>query len=133
MSRLIQKSTFIARQRKAIDYSHKYIVTDIDVEREEANAAKKDSPEKLDWNARAETVIEGFDVVNDAHDRRILFEVNGMRIYRDEFNDEDSSDSQGEDKEPFLLIDYAFMYGNYDSNTLNDWLKFTAHRAQISS
>ena len=48
-----------------------------------------------------------------------------MRIYRDEFKDGESSDSQGEDTEPLLAIDYAFMYGDYfddDSNqatTLN--------------
>lgn len=35
-----------------------------------------------------------------------------MRLYRDEFKDESSSDSQGDDNEPLLPIDYAFIYGN---------------------
>ena len=58
-------------------------------------------------------MIEGFDPLNNEQDRRVLYEITGMSIYRDEFKDGYSSDSQGDDKEPLLPIDYAFMYANY--------------------
>ena len=54
-------------------------------------------------------VIDSLDFANNEQDRRILYEVLGMRIYRDEFLGEDSDDGG-----PLLPIDYAFMYGNYD-------------------
>ena len=61
-----------------------------------------------------EQVIEGFDLLNNEQDRRILYEVLGLRIYRDEFRDEESSDSLGEDTDPLTAFDLALMYGNYD-------------------
>ena len=36
-----------------------------------------------------------------------------MRIYREEFNDENSSNSEGADEDPLTELDYAFMYGDY--------------------
>ena len=61
-----------------------------------------------------EQVIEGFDLLNNEQDRRILYEVLGLRIYRDEFRDEESSDSLGEDTDPLTALDLALMYGDYD-------------------
>ena len=112
VSRLIHKANFLSRQRKAINYCHKYVITDLDVVKD-AIAAKKEQSKKEDQAVQAQILVEGFDVMKNEQDRRILYEVLGMRIYRDEFMDEDSSDSQGEDREPLLPIDYAFMYGNY--------------------
>lgn len=40
-----------------------------------------------------------------------------MRIYRDEFRDEESSDSMGDDTDPLTEFDYAFMYGNFDEDS----------------
>ena len=54
--------------------------------------------------------MEGFDPVNSKADRRILYEVTGMRLYRDEFRGEGSTDSDQDDTEEALPIDYAFMY-----------------------
>ena len=49
-------------------------------------------------------------------DRRLLFEVTGIRLYKDEFNDQDSSSSANSDeerdegyKQQLLDIDYAMM------------------------
>ena len=61
-----------------------------------------------------EQVIEGFDLLNNEQDRRILYEVLGLRIYRDEFKDDESSDSLGDDTDPLTEFDLALMYGNYD-------------------
>ena len=41
-----------------------------------------------------------------------------MRIYRDEFRDDESlDDSMGGDTDPLTEFDYAFMYGNFDEDT----------------
>ena len=58
----------------------------------------------------AEQLLEGFDPLNDPQDRRILFEVTGMRIYESEFHDEETSDSEGESREVAQPFDYAFMH-----------------------
>ena len=46
-------------------------------------------------------ILDGFDPENNEQDRRILYEVMGMRLYRDEFKDRSSSDS-GEDEDEGL-------------------------------
>ena len=52
----------------------------------------------------------------DPTDRRVLFEVTGIRLYKDEFKDQDSasSDDEGDQgsKQQLLDIDYAMM-GTY--------------------
>lgn len=58
----------------------------------------------------AEEVLEGFDPVNNWQDRRMLYEVTGMRLRSDEFQDDTSSDSGKDDEtEELEPIDYAFM------------------------
>ena len=55
-------------------------------------------------------MLEGFDPIENEIDRRLLFEVTGMRLRNNEFHGESSSDSQkDEDSEELLPIDYAFM------------------------
>ena len=64
-------------------------------------------------------MFEGFDPVNDPIDRRMLYEVTGIRLYKDEFNDHDSSSSANSDderdqgsKQQLLDIEYEMM-GTY--------------------
>ena len=83
VSRLIHKATFLPRQRAALDHSHKYVISNRDVAKEanrSLNSARKPS-------LKVEKIVEGFDPENCEQDRRILYEVLGMRIYRDEFRD----------------------------------------------
>ena len=60
--------------------------------------------------------MDGFDLLNNEQDRRILYEVLNMRIYRDEFHAEESSNSMGDDTDPLTELDLAIMYGNYDED-----------------
>ena len=100
VSRFIHKTTLLARQRQAINYSHKFVITDIDVARNKDTkncCLKKDiktsaSARLFDEN-RIAKVLDGFDPEKSEPDRRILYEVMGMRLDREEFRDEDSSDS----------------------------------------
>ena len=55
-------------------------------------------------------------------DRRVLYEVTGIRLYKDEFKDHDISSSENSDeerdeshKEQLLDIDYAMMASYHDS------------------
>ena len=55
-------------------------------------------------------ILSGFDLGNNEQDRRMLFEVTGMRIFRDEFLEMDSSDSEGdEEQEELLPSDFVMM------------------------
>ena len=42
--------------------------------------------------------MDGFDPGNDEWDRRMLFEVTGMRLFKEEFHDQDSSESLEDDE-----------------------------------
>ena len=53
--------------------------------------------------------------MNNQQDRRMLYEVTGMRLNDSEFKDESSSDSH-EDQEAILDIDYAFMERFYEED-----------------
>ena len=44
----------------------------------------------------AQKILDGFDPENDKMDRRILYEVTGLLLNKDEFFDDDSSDSDKE-------------------------------------
>ena len=58
---------------------------------------------------RIAKVLDGFDPQNSESDRRIIYETLGMRLDRNEFRDDDSSDSQGEDQKHLWHPDYAWI------------------------
>ena len=73
-------------------------------------ATKDDDYEKSNDQLVAK-VLDGFDPAGNMQDRRMLYEVTGMRLDREDFqNEAHSSDSEGaEQAEELLLIDYAMM------------------------
>ena len=106
ISRLLHKMNFLARQRRAVKYSHKYVITVNDTKR--ASKPSSDEESKADATKK---VLEGFDPLNNEMDRRMMFEVTGMRLRNNEFQDDSSSGSSNDDEaaEELLPIDYAFM------------------------
>ena len=57
-------------------------------------------------------MIEGFDPADNEGDRRILFEVTGMRLDQNEFLDAESTgsdSSQEQDASDIVPSDYTFM------------------------
>ena len=58
-----------------------------------------------------EKVLNGFDPASNDQDRRILFDVTGMRLDKDDFSGEVGSDSDDEiaESEKLLPIDFAMM------------------------
>ena len=70
--------------------------------------AKQTKPKEID--DAVTKILCGIDLENNEQDRRMLFEVTGMRIFRDEFVETDSSDSEGDEEQGELLpSDFAMM------------------------
>ena len=92
---MIHRINFLKRQRTALDYSHKYVITDHDVA--EALGGNQKEAEEPVAEKKIETVLSGFDPVSDLTDRRLLYEVTGIRLFKEEFNDRDSSSSASSD------------------------------------
>ena len=62
-----------------------------------------------DQDMEIEKILTGFDPRDDERDRRILYEVLGMRLYRDEFMDGSSSDEDDIDN-GLLEIEKSLNY-----------------------
>ena len=89
---------FLARQRRAINYGNKYVISDQQLEKSKGKKqseveAQDDANEKDELSK----VLIGFDPLNNAQDRLILYEVTGMRTNLDEFQDDASSTDSDED------------------------------------
>ena len=82
VTRLLQKTAYKARQRLAVTFGHKYVIRDSEVMRA---AMEKEQGKRPPTNAEIiDKVVTGFDPEGDAEDRRILYEVTGMRLNRGE-------------------------------------------------
>ena len=98
ITRLLHKINFLARQRRAVNFSHKYVISDRDLARgEPPEPDAVGATEPLEVAAK---VLDGFDPEASEKDRLILYEVSGLRLYLDEFQDSDSSDSDGDPPDP---------------------------------
>ena len=86
------------------------MLTDKDILKSESKPIEKENSGKEDPENFAKFVLDGFDPENIALDRRILYEVTGMRLNVDDYLDEESSasDNDGEEYET-TDFDYAFM------------------------
>ena len=65
ISRLLHKMNFLARQRRAVKYSHRYVITVKDIQ---LAAAEREKPKDLiddDPDIVATQVLEGFDPINN--------------------------------------------------------------------
>ena len=105
VTKLIHKAWFLKRQRRAINFGHKFTISDLDIENAETQASKrliqKESVNEdilsVDRDKILEQLLDGFDPVQNKADRRILFELTGLRLYDGEFKDcETSSDDDDE-------------------------------------
>ena len=104
------------RQRRTVDYSHRYTITSQDVHRAKVTAEdheKHAAPEIADVNE----VMDGFDPHNCVKDRRLLYEVTGKRMFASEFVDDESSgeDWYDEDMDDLACFHYVASPINQDS------------------
>ena len=56
---------FLARQRRAVKYSHKYVITLKDTKRVSDEGEKLEDSNEKDQNTDAIKVLEGFDPINN--------------------------------------------------------------------
>ena len=89
-TRILHKTRFLSRQLKAISFGHKYIISEKDVAKD--GESENGSNSVIDREALTSELLDGFDAKNNEWDRRILFEVTGIRVYPDEFRNGWSSD-----------------------------------------
>ena len=105
VTRLIHKTRFKARQRKAVSYFSKYVLSDKDID--SSGSERSDEEGKmadfLELSADTGMLFKGFDPENDAWDRRLLYEVTGMRLDEQDYRGDDTSSD--EDDESILLTE----------------------------
>ena len=83
ISKFLHKLHLLPRQRRAIDSSRHFVVTNEDID--------KEKPERYDKiNIMAD--VDGFDPLDNAADRRLLFEVAAIRLNGEDFKDETSQE-----------------------------------------
>ena len=90
ITRILYKASLLTRQRDAIRYGSKYVISDRDLQK--ADQAKPDQASKLSDTLAETKLLDGFDPLENNQDRRILYEVTGLRLFENEFRDFDSSD-----------------------------------------
>ena len=92
ITKIVHKVNFLTRQRIAINFAKRYVISDQDIKQEE-KLLNHDILEGKSAEEIAEYVLQDFDPDNQVVDRRIFYEITGMRIFADEFSDEDSDSS----------------------------------------
>ena len=89
---------FLSRQRKAVGHSHKFVISDQDILKPKKESSKRGQESKEEKARIIDELLDGFEPLGDTSlnelDRRLLFEVAGLELFKDEFKDDDSSDSE---------------------------------------
>ena len=83
VNKLLHKVNFLPRQVRAINYGHKFVISNRDIVK--AERADFDKKQKLSSLMTEHELLDGFDPLSCETDRRILHEVTGMRLFNDEF------------------------------------------------
>ena len=94
VSRLIHKARFLCRHRRILAYSHKYVITDDDLNSKPGTALQTstDNFSEIENAKMIEELVDDFDFKGNDMDRRFFFEVTGRQLVEGEFDDLDSSD-----------------------------------------
>ena len=85
VNKLLHKVNFLPRQVRAINYGHKFVISNRDIVK--AKRADFEKKQKVSSLMTEQELLDGFDPLSCETDRRILHEVTGMRLFNDEFRD----------------------------------------------
>mmetsp|Transcript_22825 Transcript_22825/g.26813 ORF Transcript_22825/g.26813 Transcript_22825/m.26813 type:complete len:143 (-) Transcript_22825:7-435(-) len=96
ITRLLHSAAFLTRQRRAITFSKKYVITERDLVRKKQVVEARQLPSWHETGLVSE-VLYGFDPGESMRDRRILYEVTGLKVGDHSFYDQFSSDSEDAD------------------------------------
>ena len=121
VTRLIHKAHFLQRHRRILAYSHKYVITGEDLNKEiqidprASNAinSKSESAQMID------SLINDFNAERNETDRRIFYEVTGRQLVQGEFDHEFTSDEEWGMLEAPDPLGHAFDYNSDLSDNEN--------------
>ena len=98
VTRLIHKLRFKARQRRTVSYFSKYVLTEKDVDEAAANIdSKAKVVEHNVLNYPEEKLYADFDPEGDPWDKRLLYEVTGLRLNEQDYKGDDTSSDEDAD------------------------------------
>lgn len=87
MTQLVHKVILSARQRKAVNFGQQFVIADCDIENLQEFQEDDDDAQKEGDFAM---VLHGFNPEQIDIDRRILFELTGIRLNQAEFSEDDA-------------------------------------------
>ena len=82
MTKLFLRERYTARQRDTVPFSRKYLITEDELYRRQKDFTETHKVVGPEW------LLDGFDPANDEDDRRLLYEVTGLRLEDSEFRDD---------------------------------------------
>ena len=106
VTRMIYKARFKTRQRRALAFSHKYVITLADL----TDNWVAEQAARYKRSTEIDDLISGFDPEKNAIDRHIFYEVTGNQLIEGEFRDQDTSDDEWERKNSIDPLARAFSF-----------------------
>ena len=95
VTRLLHKTRFLSRQSRAIAFGHKYVITaedlDLPMPQEPTSKVRMTETEAV---YLIDSLLDGFDPEKNEMDRRIYYEITGMKLAEGEFRDFETSDEE---------------------------------------
>ena len=91
---MIIKVIFKARQRRTVAHARKYVISNRDLSKVK-NTTKEDS-KHVDQYREFKKLWRYFEPDEDKWDRRLLYDVTGIRLDQNEFRDSDTSDEENQ-------------------------------------
>ena len=83
VSQLVNKTNFFSRQRHAVNYSRKFVISDHDI----SSVSHTTAVIPFEDESHRFKLVEGFDPDGNKTDRRLLYEITGLRMRQDEVTD----------------------------------------------
>ena len=90
VTKVLLKMNFNSQQRRAINFSKKYVIAS-------NHQKKRDSEDEKKKTAKVQQLVERWNLEGEENDRRIYYEVTGERLRLEDFLDKESDTSGFED------------------------------------
>ncbi len=95
ITRFLHKLRFKARQRRAISFFSKYLLTEKDVDdAQNAESGANDAAVEEVLNYPIEKLYGEFEPETDPWDKRLLYEVTGLRLNEQDYRGDDTSSDE---------------------------------------
>ena len=102
VSQLMSKVIFVSRQRHAVNFSRRFVISDKDIQ------AASHTPAVIPEVIRQAAFVEELDPEGNKIDRRLLYQITGLQLHKDEINDSASELSENSDSDDEVGMQDAF-------------------------